>query len=97
MAEKDDLARLSYAEVLDATKHQDDKIGRILGAIAFFVGGALAGKISGDKVEIGLVPWGSLGMGLLMVSLATVSTFWGGVLLLLAALYAGSLLDRSET
>ena len=36
-----DLALLSYREVLDATKHQDDKIGRLLGAVAFLTGGAL--------------------------------------------------------
>jgi hypothetical protein len=37
-----DLLKFSYGEILDATKHQDDKIGRILGAVAFFTGGALA-------------------------------------------------------
>lgn len=31
-----ELARKAYEEVLDATKHQDDKIGRFLTAIAFF-------------------------------------------------------------
>jgi len=43
-AEQDrfELVLLSYTEVLDATKHQDDKIGRILAALAFFVGGVLA-------------------------------------------------------
>ena len=34
-------ARDSYQEVLDATKHQDDKIGRFLTAIAFLIAGAL--------------------------------------------------------
>lgn len=34
-------AQESYHEVLDATKHQDDKIGRFLGAIAFVLAGAL--------------------------------------------------------
>lgn len=37
-----ELAKLGYTEVLDATKHQDDKIGRTLGAIAFFTGGVIA-------------------------------------------------------
>jgi uncharacterized integral membrane protein len=37
-----ELAKLSYSEVLDATKHQDDKIGRVLAAIAFFTGGVIA-------------------------------------------------------
>ena len=36
-----ELAKVSYGEVLDATKHQDDKIGRLLGAVAFLTGGAL--------------------------------------------------------
>ncbi len=36
-----ELLRFSYAEVLDATKHQDDKVGRLLGAVAFLTGGAL--------------------------------------------------------
>lgn len=36
-----ELAHISYIEVLDATKHQDDKIGRLLAAVAFLTGGAL--------------------------------------------------------
>src|SRR5216683_1174955 len=36
-----DVARWSYAEVLAATTHQDDKIGRFLAAIAFLVGGVV--------------------------------------------------------
>jgi hypothetical protein len=38
---KRELLKFSYAEVLDATKHQDDKVGRLLGAVAFLTGGAL--------------------------------------------------------
>jgi hypothetical protein len=37
-----DLLEKSYKEVLDATKHQDDKVGRFLTAFAFFAGGAIA-------------------------------------------------------
>src|ERR1700723_3669088 len=37
-----EYARLSYTEVLDATKHQDDKIGRLLTAVAFLTVAALA-------------------------------------------------------
>jgi hypothetical protein len=37
-----DLLDKSYKEVLDATKHQDDKVGRFLTAFAFFAGGAIA-------------------------------------------------------
>lgn len=36
------LAKLAYEEVLDATKHQDDKVGRFLTAIAFLTGAAIA-------------------------------------------------------
>lgn len=37
-----EIIQWSYGEVLDATKHQDDKIGRFLTAIAFLTTGALA-------------------------------------------------------
>ena len=37
----DDLLKFSYGEVIDATKHQDDKVGRVLAAVAFLTGGAL--------------------------------------------------------
>ena len=37
-----EFARHVYEEVLDATKHQDDKIGRFLAAIAFLFAGAVA-------------------------------------------------------
>jgi hypothetical protein len=33
--------RLAYQETLDATKHQDDKIGRFMAGIAFLIAGAL--------------------------------------------------------
>jgi hypothetical protein len=36
-----EVAKFGYGEVLDATKHQDDKIGRVLVAIAFLTAGAL--------------------------------------------------------
>lgn len=36
------IARYAYEQVLDATKHQDDKINRLLTAIAFLTGGAIA-------------------------------------------------------
>lgn len=39
---KIDLAERAYKEVLDATKHQDDKVGRFLTAIAFLTTGAIA-------------------------------------------------------
>lgn len=37
-----DLSKRAYDEVLDATKHQDDKVGRFLTAIAFLTTGAIA-------------------------------------------------------
>lgn len=37
-----ELAERSYREVLDATKHQDDKVGRFLTAIAFLTTGAIS-------------------------------------------------------
>lgn len=37
-----DLSQRAYDEVLDATKHQDDKVGRFLTAIAFLTTGAIA-------------------------------------------------------
>jgi hypothetical protein len=39
---KIELAEKSYGEVLDATKHQDDKVGRVITAAAFLTVGALA-------------------------------------------------------
>lgn len=37
-----ELLRRSYAEVLDATKHQDDKIGRLFTGVSFLTAAALA-------------------------------------------------------
>ena len=45
-------ARESYKEVLDATKHQDDKIGRFLTAIAFLFTGAIAFGTRSDLLQI---------------------------------------------
>ena len=39
---KVELLRRAYCEVLDATKHQDDKVGRLLTAAAFWTSGSLA-------------------------------------------------------
>lgn len=44
-----DLLRRSYAEVLDATKHQDDKIGRLFTGVSFLTAAALAtGNLGGS-------------------------------------------------
>lgn len=42
LARRVELAKFGYAEVLDATKHHDDKIGRFLTSIAFLTTGAIA-------------------------------------------------------
>ena len=41
MGGKLDHLRVAYQETLDATKHQDDKIGRFMAGIAFLIAGAL--------------------------------------------------------
>lgn len=72
-----DLARQSYQENLDATKHQDDKIGRFLAAIAFLTGGALVffdRDVLGVLYRLGnrdlpLAAW-SLGAFLVLVSMS---------------------------
>ena len=51
MSEPLDTLDKSYREVLDATKHQDDKVGRFLTAFAFFAGGAIA-LLNQDFVKI---------------------------------------------
>jgi hypothetical protein len=45
------MLRFSYGEVLDATKHQDDKVGRLLAAVAFLTGGALV-FASNDVLDV---------------------------------------------
>ncbi|MDQ1436850.1 MAG: hypothetical protein QOK43_479 [Acidimicrobiaceae bacterium] len=47
-----ELAQLAYKEVLDATKHQDDKVGRFLSAIAFLTGAAIAFATRKEILEI---------------------------------------------
>lgn len=46
------LVRQSYAEVLDATKHQDEKIGRYLAALAFLTTGAVTLLFRGDLIGV---------------------------------------------
>ncbi len=47
-----DLLSTSYREVLDATKHQDDKVGRFLTAIAFLMAAAIAFGVRADVLTI---------------------------------------------
>lgn len=56
-----ELAKLSYDEVLDATKHQDDKVGRFLTAVSFLTAAAIAFGARQDVLQVqydidGLVP-----------------------------------------
>lgn len=56
------LARESYAEVLDATKHHDDKVGRYLAALAFLTSGGIAllfnQSLVGTRFSFGgSLPW----------------------------------------
>src|SRR5581483_11664436 len=44
-------ADFSYREVIDATKHQDDKIGRFLTAIAFITAAATAYAVQGSTLK----------------------------------------------
>ncbi len=59
----------SYKEVLDATKHQDDKVGRLLTAAAFWTSGSLA-LLAFDKGSAIKATWDN-GMGHLTIYFAT--------------------------
>jgi hypothetical protein len=77
---RDDLLRFTYKEVLDASKHQDDKIHRLLTAIAFLVTASLAlGNLGGARYitarfEVGerLIPLGLLCLGVFLVGIVGV-------------------------
>lgn len=47
-----ELARQTYLEVLDATKHQDDKVNRFLVAIAFLTTGAITFLLKADVLHV---------------------------------------------
>jgi hypothetical protein len=80
-------AEVSYKEVLDATKHQDDKVGRIITAAAFLTAGAFAliTHTFADTTTLSLpdgnVPVVSIGVGLYFACTAFAVT---GLLLSLA-------------
>ncbi len=62
----------AYREVLDATKHQDDKIGRFLAGIAFLIAGALVftnSLVLQAKYELGdiVLPLPALALGAFLV------------------------------
>jgi acyl-[acyl-carrier-protein]-phospholipid O-acyltransferase / long-chain-fatty-acid--[acyl-carrier-protein] ligase len=51
-------------------------------AIGIGIGSVVAGRLSGHKVELGLVPIGSIGIGITSLFLVTAHTFWGAILCL---------------
>jgi uncharacterized membrane protein YsdA (DUF1294 family) len=83
--EKLKLAKDSYAEVLDATKHQDDKIGRLLTSVAFLTAAtlALAGLSSATFVtrEFSVPPY-TLRLGLIALTVFLVGVVFTVMLLL---------------
>jgi hypothetical protein len=72
------LLEFSYREVLDATKHQDDKINRLLTTAAFLTAAslALAGLISGKAVTAHYLVDHNLQLPLALIALAG---FLGGI------------------
>jgi len=51
-------------------------------AVGIATGSLLAGRLSGEKIELGLVPVGSFGLGIFSLFLATSSTYLGSVVAL---------------
>lgn len=77
----DETLKFSYQEVLDATKHQDDKVGRLLGAVAFLTGGALV-FANQDVLTVDVLisgrsyPLGAATLGVfLLIDLVAVASF----------------------
>jgi acyl-[acyl-carrier-protein]-phospholipid O-acyltransferase / long-chain-fatty-acid--[acyl-carrier-protein] ligase len=60
-------------------------------AVGIGVGSMAAGRLSGDKVELGLAPLGSIGMGVFafFLSRSTESAMWAAFNLTLAGFFAG--------
>lgn len=83
-----DLITYSYAEVLDATKHQDDKIGQLLTSISFLTAAtlALAALESGDFITrtFDVAPY-KLPLALIALIAFLIGVAWS-VMLLLASL-----------
>ncbi len=55
-------------------------------SIGIGVGSLLAGRLSGDRVELGLIPFGSIGMGVAAIWLATTMNTYYPVAILLVAI-----------
>ena len=60
-------------------------------AVGIGAGSLLAGRLSGDKVELGLVPIGSIGMGLfsLLIYIVSPSYFYTGICLVFLGISSG--------
>lgn len=82
-----ELLQESYSEVLDAVKHQDDKIGRLLTGLSFLTAAtlAVAGLGSAQYVtrRFRVEPWGDLPLALIFLGV-----FVGGVVLAVSLLLA---------
>jgi acyl-[acyl-carrier-protein]-phospholipid O-acyltransferase/long-chain-fatty-acid--[acyl-carrier-protein] ligase len=58
-------------------------------AVGIAAGSLLAGRLSGHKVELGLVPLGAFGLGLFSLVFASASTYLGAAVALIALGFAG--------
>src|SRR5579862_965354 len=72
----------------EVMKVDEVRVGLMVTSLAVGIGaGSLAaGRLSGDKVELGLVPLGSLGMGVSSILLYGLAPSWTGVIIALALL-----------
>jgi hypothetical protein len=82
---KIEMIMTSYAEVLDATKHQDDKIGQLLTSISFLTAAtlALAALESGDFItrSFAVAPF-KLPLALITLAVFLVGVAWTVMMLL---------------
>jgi acyl-[acyl-carrier-protein]-phospholipid O-acyltransferase/long-chain-fatty-acid--[acyl-carrier-protein] ligase len=72
----------------EVMKIDEIRIGLMVTSLAIGIGAGsmAAGRLSGDKVELGLVPLGSLGMGLSSMLLEWLVPSWAGEVVVLALL-----------
>src|SRR5260221_3826446 len=76
----------------EVLKVSDQWVGLMVTALAIGIGAGsmLAGRLSGDKVELGLVPLGSIFMGLLSIALFFAKPSYGWSVAMLSLLGLGS-------
>jgi acyl-[acyl-carrier-protein]-phospholipid O-acyltransferase/long-chain-fatty-acid--[acyl-carrier-protein] ligase len=75
-------------DVLHVTREHASQLYTPL-AIGIALGSLVAGRLSGEKVELGLVPIGSLGLGLFSLCLAASTTYLGAAVTLSALGFFG--------